>query len=73
MVGHSNLVATSAAADVTVLGGGVIGLATAIAVAETGLSVVVIAAAVGSDTTSSGAGALWRYESARLLISTSRF
>eukprot|EP00729_Bicosta_minor_P015176 gene15176-25202_t len=46
--------------DVTVFGAGVVGLTSAIAMAEAGLTVRVIAEATGSGTTSHGSGALWR-------------
>ena len=46
-------------ADVLILGAGVIGLTTAICVAETGLTVTVAAAEPPAQTTSAAAGALW--------------
>jgi D-amino-acid oxidase len=46
-------------ADVLVVGAGVIGLTTAICVAEAGLTVTVVAAEAPGRTTSAAAGALW--------------
>ncbi|MCW5802617.1 MAG: FAD-dependent oxidoreductase, partial [Deltaproteobacteria bacterium] len=45
--------------EVTVVGAGVIGLATALALEEAGHDVRVVAAATGETTTSSVAGAVW--------------
>jgi len=45
--------------DAIVVGAGVIGLTTAISLAEAGLTTRVVTAAVGSDTTSVAAGAVW--------------
>jgi D-amino-acid oxidase len=47
------------AADVVVIGAGVIGLTTAICVAEAGLTVRVVSAEQARQTTSAAAGALW--------------
>src|SRR5215469_12152744 len=47
------------AADVVVVGAGVIGLTTAICVAEAGMTVLVISAEQPRQTTSAAAGALW--------------
>ena len=49
-----------AAVDVTVLGAGVVGLTTAIVLAEAGVTVRVVAKGTGASTTSYGSGALWR-------------
>lgn len=50
---------TQADADVLVVGAGVIGLTTAICLAEAGLTVLVVSAEQPGQTTSAAAGALW--------------
>ena len=46
-------------ADVLVLGGGVIGLTTAVCLAEAGVTVTLAAAEPPAGTTSAAAGAIW--------------
>ena len=46
-------------ADVVVVGAGVIGLTTAICLAEAGMTVLVVSAEQPRQTTSAAAGALW--------------
>lgn len=46
-------------ADAVVIGAGVVGLTTAISLAEAGLSTRIVTTGVGADTTSAAAGAIW--------------